>query len=110
MSEYRFSKWLLKQMEAKGWRAADLADQAGVGRSAVSRWVNEGFQPSIPNARALAEVLHVPVLEVLVESEQLSVPEATAYSRLRSLREVPDDELAGEVTHRLTQPRRRSRT
>jgi len=107
MTEYRFARWINDQLARKGWRAADLADQAGIGRSAVSRWINEGFQPSIPNARAAAEVLGVPLLEILVESEQLSVAEASAYSRARSLSEVPDDELAAEMTRRITNPRRR---
>ncbi|MGI8313311.1 helix-turn-helix domain-containing protein [Saccharopolyspora hattusasensis] len=107
MSEYRFAKWINKQLDRKGWRPADLADQAGIGRSAVSRWINEGYQPNIPNARAAAEALGVPLLEILVESEQLSVAEALMYSRARSLSEVSDEELAEEVRRRLVRPRRK---
>ncbi|MEU6267666.1 helix-turn-helix domain-containing protein [Saccharopolyspora shandongensis] len=124
MSQYRFSEWISEQLERKGWRPSDFADQAGIGRSAVSRWINEGYQPNIPNARAAADVLGVSLLEILVQSEQLSEEEATAYRpgreperpnsrgnaaafRSKVLAEVSDVELAAEVTRRLTSARRR---
>ena len=60
---------LERDIAAKGWQPADLADRAGVARSTVSRFLSGAFQTNRMGKR-LAETLGYSVKRYLVSVEE----------------------------------------
>lgn len=98
----RFAAWLNHYLDKRGWTVSDLAKNAGLDRSGIQRWKSGQLRPNLDNARALADVFHRPLLEVLVAAEILTPDEAaeqpTAPPDLTTLSE---DQLLAEVRRRM---------
>lgn len=73
-----FQSWLQEQMAHKGWKHhSELVKAAKVPQSAVSQWLlDEERQPSIKNARKVARVFGISMLEMLVIAGYISASEA----------------------------------
>ncbi|GAA1029716.1 hypothetical protein GCM10009565_61960 [Amycolatopsis albidoflavus] len=88
-------RYLDAHLEARGWKAADLSRASGVAESRLSDWRKRGSPPAIPNARAVAEALDIPLVPLLVAAGVLAVDEAR-----QSLAGYTVDELLDEVRAR----------
>ena len=50
------STWIRRQMDRRGWKAADLSRQMGVGSGRISEWLNRQRRPSPESCIKLADV------------------------------------------------------
>jgi transcriptional regulator with XRE-family HTH domain len=69
-------------------RPADLTRASGVSEGRISAWRNRGTEPTIANARALAEALDAPLVCVLVEAGMFTEQEARHALSSYSVREL----------------------
>ena len=83
---------------------ADLSRRSGISETNISRWMRGKTLPSLDNAKALAEVLNRPVLEVLVASGLLTSEQAHQRVTTPSLAKIDDDTLLREVRRRMHGP------
>ena len=60
LSKEEFGRRLYKLMAAKGWRQAELARRAGIGRDSVSTYINGRSTPTQQNLDGLSRALGVP--------------------------------------------------
>lgn len=65
LTRQEFGRRLLKLINAKGWRQADLARRAGIPRDAISKYIRGVIFPSPPKLEALAQALGVKSEELL---------------------------------------------
>lgn len=56
--------------EAAGMSQSDLARAAGVPRQLVSRWENRTHNPGLYNSVILAQVLNIPLENLMKEKEE----------------------------------------
>lgn len=72
-----FPRFLRHAMHSAGYKTvAELSRASGVGEAVINKWMNGRSQPTIELLRPLVEVIHVPLLELLVVCGRLSVQEA----------------------------------
>lgn len=77
-----FGAWLGRQLRRKGMSQADLADELGVTRAAVSAWVTGRAEPRPDKMRALAAVFDVEPSAVFnMEEEPTPLSELAWYHR-----------------------------
>ncbi|MEY9888438.1 transcriptional regulator with XRE-family HTH domain [Catenulispora sp. MAP5-51] len=77
-----FGAWLGRQLRRKGMSQADLADELGVTRAAVSAWVTGRAEPRPDKMRALAAVFEVEPSAVFnMEEEPTPLSELAWYHR-----------------------------
>jgi transcriptional regulator with XRE-family HTH domain len=60
-----FGEWLAGQLQAKGWRQADLARASGLDSAVISNLVNGRRNPGVNSCVAIARALSLPNEEVL---------------------------------------------
>ena len=97
-SAYRFRTWLLEQLRIRQWTRSDLADRAGLNRSAVTKWlapVDSSLyrHPAYESCVSLARVLALPLDTVLEEAGLKPMPsEATPLQRrvIALIPHIPD--------------------
>lgn len=69
-----FAKRLKAAMDAKGFRAVDLCEAAGIGKSSISQYLSGDFAPRQENAAKIAKAINVPLSYLLgIEEETISV-------------------------------------
>lgn len=83
----KFSTWLLKQLEERGWSQAELARRAGLGNATLSRFITETHNPGPDACLAIARALKVPPVEVF---RLAGILPAIDESRLREFEEVSE--------------------
>jgi transcriptional regulator with XRE-family HTH domain len=88
MPDSRLWTFIDERLRAKGWRPADLARASKVSESRLSAWRNQGAEPTIANARAVAEALNEPLVCVLVAAGVLTDDEARHTLSTYTLREL----------------------
>lgn len=73
-----FAQWLTREMELKGFgdNQSKLAAYLGTGASTVNAWLTRGAVPQPPLVRKLADVLKVPVEEVMARAGHLAPVES----------------------------------
>jgi transcriptional regulator with XRE-family HTH domain len=81
---------------------AGLAQKSGISQSVISRWSRGETTPSVENARALAQALHRPLLEVLVAAGIVTEEEAAVAGNISDLTELSDEDLLAELRTRMT--------
>lgn len=112
-----FAQWLQREMRIKGFdgNQSKLANYLGTGASTVNAWLAGKALPGTPLARKLAEVLKVPVDEVLARAGHLDpvaeieipgiIPELVSLLRTMSQEEQRNAALPSiELAIRLRQP------
>lgn len=66
-----FAKRLKAAMDAKGFRAVDLCEAAGIGKSSISQYLSGDFAPRQENAAKIAKAINVPLSYLLgIEDEK----------------------------------------
>ncbi|MEV7042251.1 helix-turn-helix transcriptional regulator [Amycolatopsis sp. NPDC051061] len=83
------------RLMARGWKPADLSRASGVAESRLSDWRKRGSPPAIPNARAVANALDIPLVPLLAAAGVLTADEAR-----QSLAAYTVDELLEEISLR----------
>lgn len=112
MSTHRgsFKDYLRQQLDRREWTAADLARASGLSESVIGRWLKAATLPSVDNARALANALERPMLEVVVAVGILAPEEITATVEVGPrLSTLSDEELLAEVARRVKRNGREER-
>lgn len=98
--------WLDAQIAKRQTTAAAIAEAAGVNKSTISKWRNDGQRPSPADVRAIANALNAPVLEAFVAAEFLHPSDTRKVIEIdRPLSERTDDDLVAEVNRRLKESR-----
>jgi len=69
-----FKEWLVYQMEQRGWNQADLADEAGISRGAVSHIFSGARHPGIDMLNAMSRALQLPAEQVFRAAGVLDEP------------------------------------
>lgn len=97
----RWWRYIQQHLDARGWSPSELARQAGINRSIVGRWKNEGAKPELDTAKAVSIVLGRPLVEILLETEQVT-PEQMGVERIvvSPLSECTDEQLWNELQQR----------
>jgi transcriptional regulator with XRE-family HTH domain len=80
----RFVEWLRRQLQRRGWKAAELARRLHMPSGTISRWMTGERQPSSRSCDLLADVLGVDLDLVLTLAGHRPGPEDLA----------PDDQRA----------------
>ena len=70
----QLGQWLADQISLRGLNQRLLADQLGVSRSVVSRWLGGQARPSATNCSRLSLVLNMPIQELLAAGGYPSLP------------------------------------
>lgn len=83
------------RLVSRGWKPADLSRASGVSESRLSDWRKRGSPPAIPNARAVAGALDIPLVPLLAAAGVLTDDEAR-----QSLDAYAVDELLEEISRR----------
>ncbi|MEU0302694.1 helix-turn-helix transcriptional regulator [Streptomyces sp. NPDC006175] len=102
----RFATWIEELIRRRGFDIdsprgggkSRLADEAGVHRAAITRLLQRQSMPDLETTRRLAQVLQVPVRDMLIQSGRLteedlplpSVAQAPAGARRLTLEEAAD--------------------
>jgi transcriptional regulator with XRE-family HTH domain len=102
----RFATWIEELIRRRGFDIdsprgggkSRLADEAGVHRAAITRLLQRQSMPDLETTRRLAQVLQVPVRDMLIQSGRLteddlplpSVGQAPAGGRRLTLEEAAD--------------------
>lgn len=102
----RFATWIEELIRSRGFDIDNprgggksrLADEAGVHRAAVTRLLQRQSMPDLETMRRLAQVLRVPVRDMLIRSGRLteedlplpSAPARSAAGRRLTLEEAAD--------------------
>ncbi|MFG2590979.1 helix-turn-helix domain-containing protein [Streptomyces sp. NPDC048438] len=102
----RFATWIEELIRRRGFDIdsprgggkSRLADEAGVHRAAITRLLQRQSMPDLETTRRLAQVLQVPVRDMLIESGRLteedlplpSVGQAPVGGRRLTLEEAAD--------------------
>lgn len=93
-----WAAYLEAAMRSARLSQAELARRSGIAESMVSRWLRGLNQPDVPNLRRVRPVLGVPMLELLVAANYLTLEE----SELRDAPEPPAPVQVGISTEGLT--------
>ena len=64
-NERVFGDWLRNELDARGLTISETARRLGVSQGAVSNWVRDLRRPDADSIRRLAEVLDIPVEQVM---------------------------------------------
>jgi len=64
MPEVQFKDWLASQLRARGMRNREVAEQIGVSRYAVVKWLSGTARPMPETCAKLAALFDTPVEEV----------------------------------------------
>jgi transcriptional regulator with XRE-family HTH domain len=97
MAKQDFADWLQREMDARGWRQADLARHAGLHTGHLSKVLNRERNPGVEFCRGVARAFGMPEIQVLeiaglaTDQERVKfnpVIEATA----NMLSDLPDDD------------------
>lgn len=101
-----FPDYLQTQLDRHSWTRADLARASGIDASLIGRWIRGEVVPGVPAARAIADAVGRPMLEVLVAAGLLTPEEAKQRTTAPpSPAELTDEQLIGEVARRLQEGR-----
>jgi transcriptional regulator with XRE-family HTH domain len=73
----KFSDWLIDQLEAQQWSYRQLAQQAGITRSAISRVITGQNDPGPDFCNGIARALGIPPVEVFYRAGLLDPPPDT---------------------------------
>lgn len=87
--------WIYRQLRRRGWKAADLVRESGIGSGRISEWMNGRGVPSPDNCIRLAETFNVDPDDVL----------ALAGHRIPHEPFPPDDEIS-EIEHMMRRMRK----
>lgn len=68
-----WADWLRDQFTERGWSDSDAAEASDIPVELISEWITDGVQPSIDDARKLANALGLPVLTIIVAAGILTV-------------------------------------
>jgi transcriptional regulator with XRE-family HTH domain len=79
------------RLKARGWKPADLSRASGVAESRLSDWRKRGSPPAIPNARAVAYALDIPLVPLLAAAGVLTTDEARQSLDAYSVEELLDE-------------------
>ncbi len=80
-----FAGWLNSHLQARDWTASQLAREAGVGQTLVSRWMSGRQLPSAESLAALARGLNIDILEALAAAGYISDRPVTSDVRVMEL-------------------------
>ena len=103
---HELGRYLQREMDRRGWKAADLARHTGVTKQTLSNLLRDPREfmdqtPRRPTLEGLATGLQVPLSEVLTAAAQ-GIGAIPAADVMRSdLSHVPDDVLTHELAARL---------
>ncbi|GAA3881798.1 hypothetical protein GCM10022243_52940 [Saccharothrix violaceirubra] len=93
-------KFVERQLADRGLSTGDLARLAKVDRSRFTDW-RRGRKISIENARSIARVFELSMLEVMVEARLITAEEAQLREIAPNAGMLPDEELVNELGRRL---------
>jgi transcriptional regulator with XRE-family HTH domain len=80
MAAKRFPMRLKQLREAKSWRQAKLADEAGVTREYIARFETGKHDPPLSRVEKLANVLKVPIGRLLKRPSQTASQSVMIYA------------------------------
>ena len=91
------STWIRRQMARRGWKAADLSRQMGVGSGRISEWLNRQRRPSPESCIKLADVFGADPDDVLalaghrepLEPLDIDDPKRRIIALVRKVRMTP---------------------
>lgn len=75
LTKQEFARRLYKLMRSKGWRASELARQAGLERAAVSTYMNAHSMPSAASLNKLANALDTTPEDLLPNTVESAIDE-----------------------------------
>lgn len=103
---HAYRRFIQEQMDARGWKQADLARQAGLQRQTVSKIMSDtrdrmDRMPDQATIAALSKAFRIPESSLLaVVGEALGIP--VSVERVR-LDDVPNEDLIRELQRRLNE-------
>lgn len=68
MVKTRFTKWLGIELQARGWKAADLAGKAGISRSILSLYIKGEREPGDEVCIKIAKAFSINPVDVMIEA------------------------------------------
>ena len=92
----KLSEWLRKELRARDWTQADLANNSGIPPASISRIINETRGPSPETCRALAETFNYPQEYVfkkagLIDEKEKENIDPTLAEANRLMKELPEE-------------------
>ncbi|WP_182349488.1 helix-turn-helix domain-containing protein [Tomitella gaofuii] len=97
-----FGEWISRRLEERGWDSLKAAgEQFGVSHTTVRDW-RDGVVPRPATMRTIADTLGCSIVDVFVAAGWVSESEASMRVTHRPMADVSGEELAREVTRRLT--------
>lgn len=101
-SSARWAEWVQQHLDALGWTNIDLARAAGIDRSLIGRWLNDGTRPTIESIRAVCRAFHRDIRQGLIMAGLFTEAEMqTSAPAAPDVRLLGDEELLGEVRRRM---------
>lgn len=83
-----FAEYVDWCLARKSWTSKECAFAAGLRRSTIDRWRDGRDIPNIPNARAFARAIGVPLVEVLIQAGHLAATEVRVW--VQHQQDIPD--------------------
>lgn len=114
-NEVLFGEWLREQLALRDLSQSAFARSMGIAVATVSRWINDGREPSSTNIPLIARALDLSVDEVMLAAGVLPESEARVGPRARLLNILtwlPDHEVEAVLSfaeHRADAARRAMR-
>jgi len=97
-----WAEYVQTHLDALGWSNATLAAAAGLDRSLIGRWLNEGKLPSIESVRAVSRAFHRDIREGLIAAGYFTEDEMKVKAaQAPDIRLLDDDTLLDEVKRRM---------
>lgn len=97
-----FSEWVTWQLELRPERdIQDAARALKIRPSELGRWISSKRPPTQDTMRTAARVFNVPIREILIAAEYMTVEESGLTPDTRTLAEYTTDELNNELGRRL---------
>lgn len=90
MSLVDFSSWLQDRLDERGWRPTDLAKQAKMSDTAISRFIQGARKPDSKSLNAIAKALKLPPDQVFRAAGQLPQKPETDERIERVIHEMQD--------------------
>lgn len=66
--ETNFSEWLKDELEARGWKPAELSRRGAIDKAVVSRLLSAGRKPGPETCASIAQALELPEEDVFREA------------------------------------------
>lgn len=103
MTSYaEFARWLRVQLAERGWKQVELAKRSEllgetVTQTTVSKWTRGETQPTRENCAMLAQILDVPMDEVIALAGHPALQDPILPGLSRRLARLPEDAREGVV-------------